>query len=162
MSREVTADPLAGPAANPDPVNQLGPAFKATTAALRRLRGRERRHPGGLRDAQYSLLFGLCDRQMLPSSELAHLADLSPASATELLDELVQAGLVRRSRSEDDRRVVLVSLTARGRRLLDERRAAHEPRWRAAFADFSAADLQAAVAVLERMQALFEELAQEG
>jgi len=98
-----------------DPTEQLGRAFKATGAAVRRLRGRERRRVGGLRDAQYTLLFGLCEHTELSSSELAHLAELSPASATEMLDELVQAGLVRRVRSERDRRVVLVSLTEPGR-----------------------------------------------
>jgi DNA-binding MarR family transcriptional regulator len=140
-----------------DPIEQLGRAFKATSAAVRRLRGRERRRVDGLRDAQYTLLFGLREHSELPSSELAHLADLSPASATEMLDELVEAGLVRRVRSERDRRVVLVSLSERGRGLVEEHRARFEPRWRAAFADFNEEDLQTAIAVLERMRALFEE-----
>jgi len=144
-----------------DPLTQLGPAFKAATAAVRRLRGREHRHRGELRDAQYSLLFGLSKRECLPSSELAHLADVSPASATELLDELADAGLVERSRSQSDRRVVLVSLTARGRQLLEERRAVYEPRWRAAFKDFSDEEIRAAVAVLEQMRGLFEEMSAE-
>ncbi|MDQ6745967.1 MAG: MarR family transcriptional regulator [Actinomycetota bacterium] len=144
-----------------DPLTQLGPAFKAAAAAVRRLRGREHRHRGELRDAQYSLLFGLSERERLPSSELAHLADVSPASATELLDELAEAGLVERSRSQSDRRVVLVSLTTRGRRLLEERRAVYEPRWRAAFAGFSDEELGTAVAVLERMRGVFEEMAAE-
>lgn len=140
-----------------DPTERLGRAFKATSAAVRRLRGRERRRVGGLRDAQYTLLFGLCEHTELPSSELAHLADLSPASATEMLDELVEAGLVRRVRSERDRRVVLVSLSEPGRALVEEHRARFEPRWRAAFAEFSEEEIQTAVAVLDRMRAVFEE-----
>jgi MarR family transcriptional regulator, organic hydroperoxide resistance regulator len=144
-----------------DPAEQLGRAFKATSAAIRRLRGRERRRVGGLRDAQYTLLFGLCEHTELPSSELAHLADLSPASATEMLDELVQAGLVRRVRSERDRRVVLVSLSEPGRALVEEHRARFEPRWRAAFADFSEEELETAIAVLDRMRVLFEKYDEE-
>jgi DNA-binding MarR family transcriptional regulator len=144
-----------------DPTERLGRAFKATSAAVRRLRGRERRRVGGLRDAQYTLLFGLCERSELPSSELAHMADLSPASATEMLDELVDAGLVRRVRSDRDRRVVLVSLSEPGRALVEEHRAHFEPRWRAAFAEFSEEELQTAVAVLDRMRALFEEYDEE-
>ena len=144
-----------------DPTEQLGRAFKATSAAVRRLRGRERRRVGGLRDAQYTLLFGLCEHTELSSSELAHLAELSPASATEMLDELVQAGLVRRVRSERDRRVVLVSLTEPGRALVEEHRARFEPRWRAAFADFSEEELETAIAVLDRMRVLFEEYDEE-
>jgi len=144
-----------------DPAEQLGRAFKATSAAVRRLRGRERRRVGGLRDAQYTLMFGLREHTELSSSELAHEADLSPASVTEMLDELVQAGLVRRVRSRRDRRVVLVSLSEPGRALVEEHRARFEPRWRAAFADFSEAELQTAIAVLDRMRALFEEYDEE-
>jgi DNA-binding MarR family transcriptional regulator len=144
-----------------DAVDRLGRSFKATSAAMRRLRGAERRRTGELRDAQYTLLFGLREHHALPSSELAHLADLSPASATEMLDGLVAAKLVKRMRSDRDRRVVLVSLTDRGRALVEEHRAHFEPRWRAAFADFSEGELEAAMAVLERMRRLFEEFADE-
>jgi DNA-binding MarR family transcriptional regulator len=150
-----------------DPVTEIGPAFKRVVAATRRLRGRERRHPDELRDAQYSLLFSLLsgcqDREAseLPSSELAALADLTPASTTELLEELEAKQLVSRHRSERDRRVVLVSLTGHGLALVAERRAQFEPRWRAAFADFSRDELDAAVRVLDRMRETFETLAEE-
>lgn len=147
--------------ASDDTTAQLGASFKATSAAVRRLRSREHRRGGELRDAQYALLFGLREHSALPSSELAHLAALSPAAATEMLDELVQEGLVARARSERDRRVVLVSLTDRGHSLVEERRARFEPRWRAAFAEFSESELRTAIAVLDRMAALFEELAEE-
>lgn len=149
------------PAREQEPVNQLAAAFKAAMASVRRLRGRERRRPGELRDAQYSLLFSLCQRDHLSSSELAHLADLTPATATELLDELEQHGLVRRIRSAQDRRVVLVSLTERGQALVQQRRQRMEPRWRAAFADFSDEELRAAAAVLDRMREFFDQMAAE-
>ena len=38
---------------------------------------------------------------------------------TRLIDRMVSAGLVQRSRSEEDRRVVLIRPTAKGRRLCD-------------------------------------------
>ena len=144
-----------------DPVTALGPAFKGAMAAVRRLRAREPRGPEDLRDAQYSLLFSLLGGGELPSSELAHLADVTPASATELLDALETRGLVTRRRSEHDRRVVLVSLTEHGLDLVRERQAQFEPRWRAAFADFSDDELRTAVAVLDRMRETFEALAEE-
>jgi DNA-binding MarR family transcriptional regulator len=143
------------------PAAELGRAFKSATAAVRRLRSRESRRGGELRDVQYTLLFGLREHNELPSSEVAQLAALSPAAATELLDQLVQQGLVRRARSERDRRVVLVSLTDRGEALVEERRAIFEPRWRDAFSEFSEAELRTAIAVLERMAELFDELADE-
>lgn len=141
-----------------DAATELGRAFKGCVGAVRRLRGRETRCPGELSDAQYGLLFGLRDHAALPSSELAGLADLSPATATGMLDGLAGAGLVSRVRSESDRRVVLTSLTERGRALVAERHARFAPRWSAALAEFSDDELHIAAAVLDRIHAMFEDL----
>ena len=140
-----------------DPARRLAQSFKGAMAAVRRMRGREMRRQGALSDAQYGLLFGLCERQEMSSGELATAADLSPASVTEMLDVLAAAGLVERFRSRRDRRVVLTSLTERGRGLVEERRARFEPRYRAALAGFSDEELLTAAAVLERLRALFDE-----
>jgi DNA-binding MarR family transcriptional regulator len=145
-----------------DGVSRLGLAFRGTSAALRRLRGRESQRPGALSDAQYTLLFGLRDHEELSSRELAALADLSPATTTEMLESLDAAGLVHRHRSELDRRVVLTSLTDRGRDLVEERRARFEPRWRAALEDFTDAELLVATSVLERLRDMFDKLSAEG
>jgi DNA-binding MarR family transcriptional regulator len=144
-----------------DPVLHLGRSFKGAMAGLRRLRARETRCPGELSDAQYGLLFGLLERADLPLRELAYLADLTPATATEMLDGLEVSGLVRRVRSELDRRMVLTSLTERGLALVEERRARYEPRWRKALAEFSDEELLTAASVLDRMRSMFDELADE-
>jgi DNA-binding MarR family transcriptional regulator len=153
----IDREPVAEPA-QLEAFKQLGRSFKRAMAALRRLRGRETHRPGELSDAQYGLLFGLREHAELPSGELALAADLSPASTTEMLDGLEAAGLVRRTRSERDRRVVLTSLTNRGRELVAERHARLEPLWRAALEGFSEDELRTATAVLERMAAMFDEL----
>jgi MarR family transcriptional regulator, organic hydroperoxide resistance regulator len=140
---------------------QLARSFKGSMAAVRRLRGRESHRPGELSDAQYSLLFRLRDADAMRTSELALAADLSPASTTEMLDSLAGHGLVTRVRSDQDRRVVLTSLTDRGRELVEERRARFEPRWLAALEDVSDRDLLAAADVLDRLRGLFDELAAE-
>src|ERR1700752_3793042 len=117
---------------------EVSRAFKSCLRPVRRLRGRETRcAPGALSDAQYGLLFGLREHEALPTSELALMADLSPATATGMLDGLEASGLVARVRSQRDRRVVLTSLTERGRALVDERHARFAPRWGAAVAGFS-------------------------
>jgi MarR family transcriptional regulator, organic hydroperoxide resistance regulator len=156
-----TETQIVGPAPGQqlDAAGELGRAFKRATGAVRRLRGRETQRPGELSDAQYSLLFGLCEHRELSSGELALAADLSPATATEMLDGLVAAGLVQRRRSQRDRRVVLISLTERGGALIDERRARFEPLWRAALAEFTDDELVIAAAILERLRAMFDELA---
>jgi DNA-binding MarR family transcriptional regulator len=138
---------------------ELGRAFKGLMAAVRRLRGRETRQHGGLSDAQYGLLFGLREHQQLASGELAGLADLSAASAAEMLEGLAAAGLVKRVRSERDRRVVLTSLTERGHALVQERHAKYAPRWNAALSEFSDRELRTAAAVLDRLRGVFDDTA---
>jgi DNA-binding MarR family transcriptional regulator len=51
------------------------------------------------------------------AGDLARVADLSSGAMTNRLDQLEQAGLVRRLRDPDDRRGVLVEPTEKGRQL---------------------------------------------
>jgi DNA-binding MarR family transcriptional regulator len=128
--------------------------------AVRRLRGRDTHHSGELSYAQYGLLFGLAERGgELSASEVAGCADVAPGTATEMLDALAIAGLIERTRSESDRRIVLVSLTARGSELVAARRARYQLRWDDALAGFSDEDLRIAAAVLERTRTMFDEFA---
>jgi DNA-binding MarR family transcriptional regulator len=137
----------------------LGRSFKAVTAALRRLRGRETHHPGELSYAQYGMLFVLADGSPKSARELALAADVSPATATEMLDALAASGLVARTRSEQDRRIVLTSLTDRGKAVVDERRARYEPLWQEALEDFTESELDSAAAILDALRRMFDELA---
>lgn len=138
----------------------VGRAFKGAMAAVRRLRGRETHRSGELSYAQFGLLFGLCDGEARSSRELALAADISPATAAEMLDALAAAGLVQRTRSKEDKRIVLTSLTERGTAVIEERRARYEPRWRAALERFSDEELTTAVSVLEALRQMFDELAE--
>jgi DNA-binding MarR family transcriptional regulator len=138
-------------------IARLGSSFKKTMAAVRRLRGRDTHRPGSPSLAACQLLFALADRDNLSSGELAVAAELSPASATQMLDSLVEFGYVARDRSRTDRRIVTCSLTESGRRFVVERRAMFEGRWQAALADIDTADLATTAAVLDRIAAIFDE-----
>jgi DNA-binding MarR family transcriptional regulator len=140
------------------PKERLGRSFKATMGSVRRLRGRETHQPGDLSFAQYGLLFGLEDKPELPTRELAVIADLSAATATQMLDHLEASRLVARVRSEHDKRVVLISLTDSGRAAIMARKARFQSRWDAALTDFSDDELLAAAAVLDRLSEMFDEL----
>jgi DNA-binding MarR family transcriptional regulator len=140
-----------------DAYENLGRAFKAAMAAVRRLRGRETHRPGDLSYAQYSLLFSLADGCTRSARELGDQADLAAATVTQMLDHLATAGLVTRVRSDEDKRIVLTSLTAHGRKLIEQRRSSIEPRWRAALAEFSDQELRIAASVLDRLHDLFED-----
>lgn len=164
MSAEKQLAPLGdrvGERDQGDAAQEVARSFKRAMAAVRRLRGRETNRPGELTDAQYSLLFCLRDQSQMSVRELAEAADLSPASVTEMLEGLTGAGLVRRQRSDRDRRVVLTSLTENGRGLVEDRRARFEPRFRAALEPFSEDELVIAASVLERLRDLFEEIGDE-
>ena len=76
----------------------------------------------GLEPQQYLMLLAI--RGLWPDTPpkiqtLAERLSLKHHSAVELVDRLEQRGLVRRTRSKEDRRQVLVSLLPRGEKLLE-------------------------------------------
>jgi len=146
-------------APGPDtPHGQLGAAFKRAMGAVRRLRGRETHRSEQLSYAQYGLLFGLAGMCERSARDLAEHADLTPATVAQMLESLEMHGLVTRTRSEQDRRVVLSSLTERGEQLVAERHAQMEPRWRAALEGFDDTELIVAARVMDRLADYFDAL----
>ena len=91
---------------------------------LRRLIGRRETaaRTAGVEPQQYVLLLqikGLEARGAVTIGMLAERLQIRHHSAVELVDRLEQRGLVRRTRSKEDRRQVLVSLLPRGEKLLE-------------------------------------------
>jgi DNA-binding MarR family transcriptional regulator len=80
---------------------------------LRPLRG------SGMTPQQYWLLRQLRDAGPLSTSELALALGVTPGSATVACKRLEKAGLVTRTRGEEDERVVRVALTEPGRAQID-------------------------------------------
>ena len=159
------AGPPAGASAIYDSATstgQVGLAFKRAMVAVRKLRGRESQRIGQLSFAQYGLLHGLSGRSQCSARELAEHTDLSPATVAQMLEHLEQAGLVTRTRSDQDRRVVLSVLTERGEAVVDERQRQMEERWKQALQDFDDDELAAAAKVLHRVADVFETLSREG
>ena len=77
-----------------------------------------------------------------PVNKLAALEQVSPPAITKMVSALESAGLAQRERSETDRRVVLVSATPAGKRLLERGRAARVRAIAALLADATEAQLQ--------------------
>jgi DNA-binding MarR family transcriptional regulator len=91
-------------------------AIRALVAALRRsARGVEQRT--GITNAQLFILQQLRRADARSINELAALAHTQQSTVSLVVSRLERARLVRRARSTEDRRRVLVSLTAAGRRL---------------------------------------------
>jgi DNA-binding MarR family transcriptional regulator len=79
---------------------------------------------------------------------------VSPPAITRIVTALEEIGLARRERGEEDRRVVTVSVTTAGRRLMERGRARRVAVLAERLRGASAQDLralEAATAVLERL-----------
>lgn len=61
----------------------------------------------------------LARKQPQRMSDLAEALDMTPASASALIDRMDQRGFVTRRSDPDDRRTVLVELSRRGQHILD-------------------------------------------
>ena len=86
-------------------------------------------------------------------TKLAELEQVSSPAITKMVSALESAGLAQRERSETDRRVVLVSATPAGKRLLERGRAARVRAIAALLADATEAQLQTLRAASEVMAA---------
>lgn len=100
-----------GTSGPPDQVDELIMALRATWQHLMRDVMKSDATEVGGRQGFWVLSTLLHPRRM---SELADLSDLSSAHLTGIVDRLEARGFVKRERSDEDRRVVMVSLTDEG------------------------------------------------
>jgi DNA-binding MarR family transcriptional regulator len=140
-------------------IEELRQALSAMLGAERRLRGREHHRVGELTHGQLRAIATLGEREEMTAGEIAKRADLNPASVTAMLDHLEAAEIVERHRSPVDRRVCQVSLTPRGRELLDEKLARWQGHWEASLAEFDENEIEVARRVLARVGELLDSLA---
>ena len=68
----------------------------------------------GLTTEQFGVLTSIKSRGPLRPVDLASILERSPNSMSMLVDRMVKAGLVKRTRDRKDRRIVNVSLTGKG------------------------------------------------
>jgi DNA-binding MarR family transcriptional regulator len=94
-------------------------AFHAATTAVRAILG-ETVSPMGLRVCQFWALNFIAEQGPVNGVHLADDLGVTPPSVTAAVQDLVDAGLVARERSDTDRRIVMLSATSRGRRTLGE------------------------------------------
>jgi DNA-binding MarR family transcriptional regulator len=104
------------------PSEAFADAWDAFVLAVRRAQARGQKASEGLTLPQYYLLRPLDESPALALCDLADHAGIAAPTATRIIDGLERDGALRRERSSQDRRTVLVSLTSRGRRLLGRKR----------------------------------------
>jgi len=69
----------------------------------------------GLTTEQFGVLASIRSRGPLRPLDLAQILERSPNSMSMIVDRMVKAGLVRRTRDRKDRRAVFVSMTDKGK-----------------------------------------------
>ncbi len=73
----------------------------------------------GLTTEQFGVLASIKSRGPLRPLDLAEILERSPNSMSMIVDRMVKAGLVRRTRDRKDRRAVFVSMTDKGRQAVE-------------------------------------------
>jgi DNA-binding MarR family transcriptional regulator len=84
---------------------------------------RERAHfakATGLSMPQFGILMQLHYRHNCGVSDLSQRFDITNAAASQLVDKLVQSGLIQREEDPNDRRAKLLNLTEKGRQLIQQ------------------------------------------
>lgn len=111
----------------------------------------------GLTHTQAFVLRHLSLVPQAKSSDLARIAGLSPGAITQVCDELVRLGYVERVRSSEDRRVVYVILTERGRSHLRELTRNRAAKIAELLDKLGESDARKFVELLERLVAILDE-----
>jgi MarR family transcriptional regulator, organic hydroperoxide resistance regulator len=136
-------------------VTELGIAFRRAFRSLRSMRGRDTHRGDEVGHAQFELLIELYARGPMHAGELAEAVAASAATVSGMLDHLCANDLVERTRSETDRRIVVVKLTRHGRRKVEARKAVWQQRWQEAMEGVDEEELRVAAKVLERISGVF-------
>ncbi len=138
--------------------SELGAAFQKADRNKRILRGKDSHLPAGeLGHARFEILSVLEEHEPMSAGDLALRAGFSGAAISRMLDPLVADGFVERARSEADRRVVIVSLTDKGRDAVEERRHFWGDRWTVALRGTDLTELEIATKLMWRIAAVFED-----
>src|SRR6201988_1368772 len=105
----------------------------------------------GIDDTDFRILEALLNKGPLPVNTIGPKVFLTPGSISTAVDRLVERGLVSRVESPEDRRVRVVSLTPKGKRLIEPVFRKHAVEIRKVFADTSPKELRALETTLKKL-----------
>jgi DNA-binding MarR family transcriptional regulator len=90
-------------------------------------------------------------RGCMPTGQLASELRISAPAITQLTDRLIRKGLIERRAAADDRRCVIVALSAQGTDLIDQFRRSRREIFNRAISDLSETDRELVIKVLGRV-----------
>lgn len=133
-------------------------AWESFVLAIRRTPARGKQSPEDLTLAQYYLLKPLAGGAEVPLCELADSAGIAAPTATRIVDGLERDGVLCRERSARDRRAVLVSLTAEGRKRLRRKRSQLTQRRERLYQQLEPGEREQSERLLRHLAELIEQL----
>jgi DNA-binding MarR family transcriptional regulator len=101
--------------------------------------------------SQWTTLVALHDGRITTAGDLAHNICHDAGSLTRLIDQMEKRGLVTRARGESDRRVVTLSLTSRGRSLVEALAPKVMNFWNSLLSGFTHQEVDTLIALLTRL-----------
>jgi len=105
----------------------------------------------GIDDTDFRILEALLNKGPLPVNTIGPKVYLTPGSISTAVDRLVERGLVSRVESLEDRRVRVVSLTAKGKALIAPVFRKHAAEIKRIFADASPKELRTLETTLKKV-----------
>ncbi len=105
----------------------------------------------GIDDTDFRILEALLNKGPLPVNTIGPKVYLTPGSISTAVDRLLDRGLVSRVESPEDRRVRIVSLTAKGKELIAPIFRKHTAEIRKVFADAGAKELRTFETTLKKI-----------
>ena len=108
-------------------------------------------HDIEINPAQGRIMFALWQQDGIPIQELAQRTSLGKSTLTSMLNRLEDLGYITRTRSEADRRIILIQRTAKDRALQDTYERVSDEMSAVCFEGFSVPEIQALENALERV-----------
>jgi len=112
-----------------------------------------------LSPVQFFLLKFVHRRGICTPSEIAGEFGITLGAVTGLIDRLLKTGLIRRGRSDEDRRLVLISLTDSGKEIIDLFEGDRVKKVSRLAERFGISDIKALAELLNRFDTALEDLA---
>jgi len=109
---------------------------------------------GNITSAQMIMLISIHDHGQCKLKTLARERDISPPTATVLIDRLVRSGYVKREASMEDRRVVMASLTKKGEKSVQDFLSTVRNRWKKILTHLTSKEQEQYLNILKKIVAI--------
>jgi len=153
---------VAGPASPPGQRELIGDIIAQFRSAFGELRciGSQRLLRHGVSAGHLHIVSMLERHGGMAMSRIADVLDISLSAATGIVDRMEERGLIERTRLADDRRVVFVQVTERGRRMLEDVEALRGEMLRSVLARLSPKRLATLAATLDDLRRAVDDAVQ--